>query len=105
MENEMGRLKALFVHHSVGRYIIARGGLRQRLSESASGRGLEIDLWDHDYNKFGLSDGAGNRLGRGFPIPGDNTDPDGLLELFRQANQGAPFATELHSFDLVLTKS
>lgn len=101
----MSRSKALFVHHSVGRYIITRGGLRQRLRDAASGRGVEIDLWDHDYNKFGLTDGAGNKLGRSFPVPGDNTDPDGLLELFRQANQGAPFADELDSFDLVLTKS
>lgn len=95
--------RALFVHHSVGRYIMQHGGLREQLAAGLGPKQTTIELWDHDYNKFGLSDSAGTALGRSFPIPDDNTDPGGLVKLFE--SRAAPYFDELLSFDLVLAKS
>ena len=93
--------RILFVHHSVGRLILSRGGLRQQLAA----RIPSSQLWDHDYNKFGLSDGSARSQGRSFPIPDDNTDPDGLVELLRRAGTGHDLAEEFCSFDIVVLKS
>ena len=90
---------ALFIHHSVGRYIIQHGGLREKLVAAS----VPIRLWDHDYNKIGLSNDSGDRLGHAFPVPGDNTDPPGLLNLLRTANQ--TIFTELPQLNLLILKS
>lgn len=92
---------ALFIHRSVGRQIIQEGGLRQKLSASIP----SLNLWDHDYNEFGLSDGAGSLLGTSFPIPGDNTDPDGLLAILRGIEAGEPWAERATTFDVLILKS
>lgn len=99
--NQSKSAKALFVHHSVGRLIIDRGGLRTNLRNLPN----SIELWDHDYNKYGLSDGSGVRLGRSFPVPADNTDPDGLLTLLRAFSPGGSLESELASFQVLLIKS
>jgi len=99
------RITAIFIHHSVGRYIIRVGNLRARLS-GTSPDGLPLfDLWDHDYNERGLSDATGKALGRAFPIPDDNTDPDGLLSMLRILKAGDSGLSELKKFDLVIMKS
>lgn len=92
---------ALFIHHSVGRQILREGGLRQKLSASIP----SLELWDHDYNKPGLSDASGSTVGRSFPIPGDNTDPDGLLTILRGIAAGKPWAASAAAFDILLLKS
>jgi hypothetical protein len=74
---------ALFVHHSIGRQIIEIGGLRATLGL------MGIDLWDHDYNDIGLTDPAGRRAGRAFPVPRDDTDPPGLVALLEGLASGA----------------
>jgi len=65
-------LGPVFLHHSTGRNIIAEGELREYVS----------NLWDHDYNYIGLTGPSGQLLGRSWSIPGDNTYPDGLADLF-----------------------
>lgn len=65
-------LGPVFLHHSTGRNIVAEGNLR----------GYVQHLWDYDYNAIGLTDPSGHLLGRSWSIPGDNTYPDGLADLF-----------------------
>ncbi len=68
----------IFLHHSVGRYIINQGRVRQRLTAAG------FDFWDHDYNWEGLIAPDATRTGYSYVIPDDNTDPDGLARLFAQ---------------------
>jgi hypothetical protein len=92
---------ALFIHHSVGRQIIGEGGLRQKLYTGSPA----LELWDHDYNEIGLSDGAGLPLGTSFPVPSDNTDPDGLLTILKGIEAGEPWAERATTFDVLVLKS
>lgn len=92
---------ALFIHHSVGQQIIREGGLRQKLSDAMP----SLELWDHGYNDAGLSDGGGTPLGTSFPIPGDNTDPVGLLAILQGVEAGAPWAERARTFDVLMLKS
>ena len=92
---------ALFIHHSVGGQIIAQGGLRQKLSQAMS----SLELWDHHYNEVGLCDGGGSSLGTSFPIPGDNTDPGGLLAILAGIEGGEPWAARARTFDVLILKS
>lgn len=83
----MNGMKVLFVHHSIGRYCL-EAGLREKFAKSFPG----LELWDIDYNRFGLRDGAGQpAVIDGLQVPGDNTDPDGLerfVEMFLAADRG-----------------
>jgi hypothetical protein len=92
---------ALFIHHSVGGQIIQQGGLRQKLSEAMP----SLELWDHHYNGVGLSDGGGSSLGTSFPIPGDNTDPDGLLAILQGIEADELWAARARTFDVLILKS
>jgi hypothetical protein len=98
--------RILFIHHSVGRYLIRDGALRQRLAAIAAAGSPLLELWDHDYNKRGLTDGSGRSLGRAFPLPDDSTDPPALLKLFESEDSAARLAREqVLDFDLVAMKS
>lgn len=98
-------IRILFIHHSVGRYLIRDGELRQRLSPlRADDRPLA--LWDHDYNQRGLHDGEGRPLERAFPLPDDDTDPLGLLNLFAGEEEDARLARrQALDFEVVMLKS
>lgn len=74
----------IFLHHSVGRYIINQGRVRQRLTAAG------FQFWDHDYNWEGLIAPDASRTGYSYVIPGDNTDPDGLAQLFAQPVRRRP---------------
>lgn len=74
----------VFLHHSVGENLITQTDLRKQLT------GAGLDLWDHDYNYYGLNDLNGNPTGYNYWIPDDNTDPDGLAKLFSQKVYGLP---------------
>lgn len=52
-----------------------------------------------------LSDGAGSPLGTSFPIPGDNTDPDGLLTILKGIEAGEPWAERATTCDVLVLKS
>ena len=91
---------ALFIHHSVGGQILKQGGLRQKLSDA-----LSLELWDHHYNEVGLSDAGGTSLGTSFPIPGDNTDPAGLLTILQGIEAGEAWAAQARTFDVLMLKS
>lgn len=124
-------IRGLFLHHSVGQQLLVEGRLRDRLAQADQvpdpilgdppAAGPVLDLWDHDYNAIGFSDGLGNRLGRNLPVPGDDTDPPGLLRLFRGPDAGSAWVPgrgsfsddadparvhdQLREFDLILMKS
>lgn len=68
----------IFLHHSTGRNLIRQGGVRERLTAAG------FQFWDHDYNYEGLIRPDGTRTGYSYGIPDDNTDPDGLAQLFSQ---------------------
>jgi hypothetical protein len=97
-----GPTRILFIHHSVGRYLLRDGAIRDRL------RSLDpaLVLWDHDYNKVGLTGPDGAPASGAFPVPGDNTDPDGFLRLFAGADNEARHArARALEFDVVALKS
>ena len=50
-------------------------------------------FWDHDYNYPGLTDPTGKAAGYHYNVPGDNTDPDGLLRIFSQQPYRLPLNT------------
>lgn len=77
LENRAG-IGVIFLHHSVGRYLIRQGEVRERLTSAG------LEFWDHDYNYEGITRPDGTRANYSYGIPGDNTDPDGLVELFSQ---------------------
>ncbi len=68
----------LFIHHSTGHNLIVQGQVREQFTEAG------YAFWDHDYNPTGLTRPDGTRTGYSYNIPRDNTDPDGLAELFAQ---------------------
>jgi hypothetical protein len=68
----------IFLHHSTGHNLIAQGGVRKQFTAGG------YDFWDHGYNECGLRNPAGAYLGYSYNIPGDNTDPDGLAQIFEQ---------------------
>jgi len=68
----------VFLHHSVGKNLIEQGGMRETLSTAG------IDFWDQGYSVEGLRRPDGAWAGYSYPIPNDNTDPDGLVGIFEQ---------------------
>jgi hypothetical protein len=75
-----------FLHHSTGRNIIEQGHVRASLAQFAADHDLTLAFWDHDYNPIGLCNPAGEHVGWSYGIPGDNTDPDGLHNLWTTDN-------------------
>ena len=68
----------IFLHHSTGRNLIEQGGVRGRFTDAG------YDFWDHDYNPTGLRNPAGEYTGYSYSVPDDNTDPDGLVQIFSE---------------------
>jgi len=77
-ERTTGYRNVLFIHHSTGHNLIEQGNVRERFTEAG------YAFWDHDYNPTGLTRPDGTRAGYRYNIPRDNTDPDGLAQLFSQ---------------------
>lgn len=70
----------VFLHHSVGQNMIDQGQLRELLAA----RGY--DLYDQGYNgETGLHRPDGAPAPYNYNVPSDNTDPDGLADIFAQA--------------------
>jgi hypothetical protein len=93
--------RAIFLHHSVGESLIEEGTVRQRLTE------LGYEFYDHGYNEDGLVLADGTRTGRDFGVPDDNTDPDGLADIFAQPLHDPPDNTFSHlmQYDVIAFKS
>jgi hypothetical protein len=77
----------IFLHHSVGYNLIDQGNVREMLANNG------YNFFDHDYNQPGLRGPDGAYLGYSYNVPGDNTDPDGLVKIFSQSEFGAPLNT------------
>jgi len=77
----------IFLHHSVGHNLIDQGQVRELFTQSG------YDFYDHDYNHLGLRNPADEYLGYGYNVPDDNTDPDGLAEIFSQPVYTLPLNT------------
>jgi len=94
-------VRVIFLHHSTGHNLIEQGGLRELLT------GMGYEFFDHGYNGDGLRLADGEYTGSNYDIPGDNTDPDGLAELFSQPfHQPADNAfSHLMEYDVILLKS
>lgn len=74
----------IFLHHSTGEALINDGDVRALFVEAG------FDFWDHNYNWIGLSRPDGSRAGYSYRIPDDNTDPDGLANIFAQQAYSLP---------------
>lgn len=82
----------IFLHHSVGENLIIHGKVRERFTQKG------YQLWDHAYNRDGLTRPDGNQSHTHYGIPevtseitnGGNTDPEGLAVLFAQPPHTPP---------------
>jgi hypothetical protein len=93
--------RIIFLHHSTGESLIEQGGVRQRLTD------MGYEFYDHGYNDDGLTLADGTPAGRDFDVPGDNTDPDGLADIFAQPLHDPPDNTFSHlmQYDVIAFKS
>jgi len=91
----------IFLHHSTGRNLIVQGGVRERLNQAG------FQFWDHDYNYEGLTRPNGEQAGYSYDIPDDNTDPDGLAQIFSQYLYSKPLNafSGLMQHDVIIFKS
>lgn len=80
-----GATNLFFLHHSTGRNMLDEGDARATIASMNSRQGTSYELWDHDYNHIGLRDPQGGYVGT-YSIPDDNTDPDGLHQLWTTSN-------------------
>jgi MYXO-CTERM domain-containing protein len=96
-----GPTRIIFLHHSCGQNLINEGGVREGLTD------LGYAFYDHGYNGEGLRDADGSYTGRNFDVPGDNTDPDGIAEIFQQPLHDPPDNTFSHlmQYDVIAFKS
>ena len=96
-----GFTNVLFLHHSTGRNLIEQGNVRALFTEAG------FDFWDHDYNDIGLTRPDGTRTGYSYNIVNDNTDPDGLADLFAQPVRGWPINafSSLMQHEVIIFKS
>jgi hypothetical protein len=93
--------RIIFLHHSCGENLINEGGVREGLTA------IGYEFYDHGYNDDGLRDADGSNTGRNFDVPGDNTDPDGIAEIFSQPLHDPPDNTfsYLMQYDVIAFKS
>ncbi len=91
----------IFLHQSSGRNLIEQGKVREQFQQAG------YAFWDHDYNDIGLRDPNGNFRGYSYNVPGDNTNPDGLANIFKQPAYPLPFNTfsGLLQHDVIILKS
>lgn len=94
-------VRIIWLHHSCGEGLIEQGGVREGLSA------LGYEFYDHGYNDDGLRLADGSYAGRNFDVPDDNTDPDGLAEIFSQPLHDPPDNTfsYLMQYDVIAFKS
>jgi hypothetical protein len=89
----MSKKKVLFIHRSVGHYLVEQGRLRERLSSK------DIALDDYDNNSGILTQSDGSTAGEAITMPGNNTNPDNLAEFF------GGWPNILDDYDIIMIKS
>lgn len=91
----------IFLHHSTGENLVNQGGIREQLSEAG------YDFWNQGYNSIGLRGPDGETTGFAYPVPRDNTDPDGLARVFNQRAYSWPINTlsGLLQYEVIMIKS
>lgn len=94
-------ISIIFLHHSCGHNLIEEGGVRQLFTN------LGYEFYDHGYNDDGLRLADGTWTGENYDVPGDNTDPDGIAEIFSQPLNDPPDNTFslLMQYDVIMFKS
>ncbi len=75
-----------FLHHSTGNGFVEEGDMRATVADYNAANGTSFVFWDHGDNGEGLRNPAGNWTGAGYNVPNDNTNPDGLHELWTTNN-------------------
>jgi len=97
----LGPTRIIFLHHSCGHNLIEQGGVREGFTA------LGYEFYDHGYNGDGLRLADGSYSGDNFDVPDDNTDPDGLAEIFVQPLHDPPDNTfsYLMQYDVIAFKS
>ncbi len=73
-----------FLHHSVGMNLVDQGNLRELFQQAG------VDFWDQGYRYDGMRGPDGQDTGFWYPVPNDNTDPDGLARVLAQQPRGLP---------------
>lgn len=93
--------RIIWLHHSCGQNLIDQGQVREGLAS------LDYEFYDHGYNEEGLRLADGSYAGYNYDIPGDNTDPDGLAQLFGQPLHSPPdnAFSQLMQYDVIAFKS
>jgi hypothetical protein len=102
LANNHGQLtNIIFLHHSVGQGIISQGDLRGKLSQAG------FTFYDHGYNDTGLTKPDGQPANYSYRVPGDNTDIDGLVTIFKQTVYPLPINTlsDLFQHEVIIVKS
>ncbi len=91
----------LFLHHSTGRNLIQQGDIRERFTNAG------YKFWDHGYNAQGLTKPNGSSAGYSYSIPWDNTNPDGIAQIFAQKAYHLPLNafSGLLQHDVIIFKS
>jgi len=91
----------VFLHHSVGNNLIEQGGVRELFTQAG------YSFYDQGYNDWGMRGPDGKDAGFLYPVPNDNTDPDGLLVIFQQEAQAQPVNTlsGLLQHEVIIVKS
>lgn len=90
-----------FLHHSTGNLLVSHGELKQAFAEKG------YQFWDHMYNRNGARDPDGVPLRYHYSIPGDNTDPDGLVRIFKQPALPLPLnaLSNMLQHEVIIVKS
>jgi hypothetical protein len=91
----------IFLHQSTGRNLVDQGKVRESLTQAG------FAFWDHDYNNIGLRDPQGQFSGYSYNVLNDNTNPDGLANIFTQRAYPLPFNTfsGLMQHEVIIIKS
>jgi hypothetical protein len=113
-------MRIIFLHHSTGADLIKYGQVRPMFKKLAP----SVEFWDHGYDDeqirgfsrlsapfqrhiYGLRDATGAKQPYSFHVPRQNTDPDGLSEIFSQSAVRPPANafSYLLEFDTIVFKS
>ncbi len=91
----------VFLHHSVGNNLVEQGDVRKLFSNAG------YSFYDQGYNNQGMRGPDGGDAGFSYPVPHDNTDPDGLSVVFTQKAQPFPVNTlsGLLQHEVIIVKS